>query len=394
MARLSTDMNDFVTMLLPGLSRSLGEQFNIFRVMHHGTHEKQLSNIFAWLLATDATHKLGDAFQRAFLARVNGQLRDDAQLPPSGYRVIQEVNTPGGEDIAGETGMDIADIVLSRSDAAVVIENYGTSDGHGHDYQRYLAHGATDGRATAVVLLCHRHEAHLQRDGWEQASVVTYADVLSDLQAHVERDGSWCRQHPDQLFFIRQMIQYFVKGPAAVDVDDQVSFIKAMCETGESARYGYRPRDRVTQEFAELVAEHARRQFEDSRTTLATVKDGLRRFARSVLVEQVNGAVNKGRIEKVVTKLVGQWEWCVELQRADAQPVIYLEFGPTAAVKNERVADPIHDPDYSRVFVSLRDEERGGTSRMVQTEVRLAEVIGGLSREDGRLRDAVLSLEV
>ena len=73
------------------------------------------------------------------------------------------------------------------------------------------------------------------------------------------------------------------------------------------------------------MAEHARRQFEDSRTTLATVKDGLRRFARSVLVEQVNGAVNKGRIEKVVTKLVGQWEWCVELQRADAQPVIYLE---------------------------------------------------------------------
>lgn len=94
-----------------------------------------------------------------------------------------------------------------------------------------------------------------------------------------------------------------------------------------------------------------------------------------------------------MTKLVGQWEWSVELQRADAQPVIYLEFGPTAVVKNERVADPIDDPDYSRVFVSLRDAERGGTARMVQTEVRLSEVIGGLSHEDGRLRDAVLSIE-
>lgn len=42
------------------------------------------------------------------------------------------------------------------------------------------------------------------------------------------------------------------------------------------------------------MAEHARRQFEDSRTTLAAVKDGLRRFARSVLVEQVNGVGQYG----------------------------------------------------------------------------------------------------
>lgn len=40
---------------------------------------------------------------------------------------------------------DIADIVLTRPDAAVVVENFGTSDGHGHSYWRYLAHG-TAGR--------------------------------------------------------------------------------------------------------------------------------------------------------------------------------------------------------------------------------------------------------
>src|SRR5699024_10649096 len=105
-----------------------------------------------------------------------------------------------------------------------------------------------------------------------------------------------------------------VADEAGMDIADQISFIKAMCETGESARYGYRPLDRATQEFADLVAEHARRQFEDSRTTLATVKEGLRSFARTVLVEQVNGRVERERIEKVATRFVGQWEWCIELQ--------------------------------------------------------------------------------
>ena len=392
MTRPSADMSDFVTALLPALSRSVAEQFNIFRVMHHGTHEKQLSNVFAWLLAADATHELGDAVQRAFLARVNARLGADAQMPPDGYRVVQEVNTRGDSDVAVEAGMDIADIVLSRPDAAIVIENYGTSGGHGHDYQRYLAHGAVGGRAAAVVLLCHRHEPHLQRDGWEQAIVVTYAEVLTDLQNHVERDRSWCRQHPDQHFFIRQMIQHFVEGPAVVDVDDQLSFIKAMCETGESARYGYRPRDRVAQEFADLVAEHARRQFEESRTTLASVKDRLRLFARTVLVNQVNEQVEQGRIEKVVTRFVGKWEWCVEMQRSDAQPTIFLEFGPTAVVENQRVPEPIDEPDYSRVFVTISDVERDNIARIIQTEVSLLEVIRGLAHDDGRLRDAVLAM--
>ena len=44
------ELTDLTTALLPVLSRQSESQFNVFDVMHHGTHEKQLSNVFAWLL--------------------------------------------------------------------------------------------------------------------------------------------------------------------------------------------------------------------------------------------------------------------------------------------------------------------------------------------------------
>lgn len=393
MAQRPTDMSGFVTALVPMLSRSLAEEFNVFRVMHHGTHEKQLSNVFAWLLATDATHALGDAFQRIFLERINAELPADQQLPSAGYRVAQEVDTRGDEEAAGgQVGMDIADLLLLREDAAVVVENYATTDGHGHGYHRYLAHAVGPGRAAAVVLLCHRREAHRQQDGWEQAVVVTYAEVLGELRAHVDRDRSWRRGHREQLFFIQQMIDHFVEGPTAVNLDDQISFIKAMCETGESARYGYRPQDRAAQEFADLIAEHARRQLEDSRKTLAAVKAGLRSFAETTLTGQVNEMVESGPVTKVEARLAGKWEWCVAMRRADVQPTILLVFGPTAVVENERAPEVVSDPDYSRVFVTLKAAGQQGFEPIVQTGVSLDEVINGLSQDDHRLRDAVLAV--
>ena len=393
MAQQPTDMSGFVTALVPMLSRSLAEEFNVFRVMHHGTHEKQISNVFAWLLATDATHALGDAFQRIFLEKINAQLPAHQQLPCTGYRVAQEVDTRVDEEAAGgQVSMDIADLLLSREDAAVVVENYATTDGHGHDYHRYLAHAAGPGRAAAVVLLCNRRETHRQKDGWEQAVVVTYAEVLGDLHTHVERDRPWRRRHREQHFFIQQMIDHFVEGPAAVNLDDQISFIKAMCETGESARYGYRPQDRAAQEFADLVAEHARRQLEDSRNTLAVVKAGLRSFAQTTLTEQVNEIVESGPVTKVEARLSGKWEWCVAMRRADAQPTILLVFGPTAVVENERAPAGVSDPDYSQVFVTLKTAGQHGFERIVQTGVSLGEVINGLSQDDHRLRDAVLAV--
>jgi hypothetical protein len=392
MMTASTDISTIATALLPSLSKSLAEQFNIFRVMHHGTHEKQLSNIFAWLLSADGTHHLGDRVQQAFLKRVNDRVAQDMQLPLTGYSVVQEVDTRDAESTAANESMDIADILLWRSDAALVIENYGTSDGHGHDYQRYLAFGSAGGRRTVVVLLCHRHEAHLQKDGWESATVVTYSDVLFDLKAAMEDDPGWSRKHPDQLFFINQMYEHFVKGPDSVSIEDQVEFIKTMCETGESARYGYRPRDRAVQEFADLVAEHARRQFEDSRVILARAKDRLRNFGQSVLMEQANSYLHRGRIDEVVTRFQGQWEWCVELQRTDSQPTVFLEFGPTAVAKNALAKEPIIVPDYSRIFVTLQSSAANSTAEIVQTEVSLAEVAGGLAQEDTRLCDAVLTI--
>ena len=147
-------MNRFVTALLPSLSRSLSETFNIFRVMHHGTHEKQLSNVFAWLLNADATHDLGDKFQTAFVQRVNERVHSNNQLPLTGYRVIQEVDTrtgSTGKENDPTEGVDIADIILWRNDAALVIENYGTSDGHGHSYKQYLAHGSAGGRKAVAL---------------------------------------------------------------------------------------------------------------------------------------------------------------------------------------------------------------------------------------------------
>lgn len=392
MARRASELNHVVSALVPTLSRSLAEEFNVFRVMHHGTHEKQLSNVFAWLLTRDGTHELGETFQRIFLGRVNAGLASQGTLPTAGYRVVQEVNTVGEVGADDEISMDIADILLVRQDAAVIVENYGTSDGHGHGYQRYLAHAAAEGRHSAVVLLCLRRECHLLRDGWEQSVVVTYGEVLGDLRDHVSRDPAWRRRHPQQNFFIEEMIHHFVEGQSAVNLEDQISFIRTMCETGESARYGYRPRDRATQEFADLVAEHAKRQLEDSRKTLATVKGSLRSYSRTILMDQVNSRIQDGQVVKVVTRFVGQWEWCVELQRSDGHRAIFLEFGPTAVVLNDRAPELVSEPDYTCIFVTRSVLEGQSVDRIVQTDVGLAEIVEGLSPDDVRLRDAVLKV--
>ncbi len=86
--------DQLVTRLLPILAKRSEDEFNIFNVMHHGTHEKQISNVFAWLLDTNGTHKLGDAFQRIFLGEVNDGRRDgEPSIPDDEYSVEREVNT-------------------------------------------------------------------------------------------------------------------------------------------------------------------------------------------------------------------------------------------------------------------------------------------------------------
>ena len=84
---------DVIAQLLPALGTSRDTGFNVFDVMHHGTHEKQLSNVFSWLLNPEGSHQLGDRFQQQFIQAVNAY---QPARPPFGsgpYLVRQEVNT-------------------------------------------------------------------------------------------------------------------------------------------------------------------------------------------------------------------------------------------------------------------------------------------------------------
>lgn len=383
---MPSHLDAMVTALVPSLARSLAEQFNVFRVMHHGTHEKQLSNVFAWLLDPDATHHLNDVFQRLFVARVNRSLEPERQLPVTGYTVTQEVNTSAIID----DGRDIADIVLTSEHDSIVIENYEVSDGHGHSYDKYLAHGSTHGRRAVVVLLCVRHQAYLMTAGWENAVVVTYAELLEDLRDHIKTDRTWKKNNPRQHFFIRELIQHFTKGPAAVSTQDQIAFLKAMCENGESARYGQQRHDLAAQEFADLLALHAKRLFEEGRRTLADVKAMLRGYAQHTLIGQLNAALPTDRFTQVRTPYAGRWQWSVVLERT-AGPNMYLEFGPTAVAENGLVTEPVADPDYSKIFVTRQAPEDEGIDLIIQTDVGMDEVIASLAADDFRLRDALLA---
>ena len=310
-----------VTALVPSLSKSLAEQFNVFRVMRHGTHEKQLSNVFAWLLRDAGTHELGDAFQQMFVEHVNRALLSEDPLPTTGYRVLQEVDTSGPEAL----GKDFADIVLSGTEASIVVENFESSDGHGHNYRGYLEYGEQGDRRSVVVLLCARRESHRQVEGWQQAVVVTYAELLEGLKEHVADHPGWRRQCPQQLFF-------------------------------------------------------------------SEVKGALKRYAQQTLMVQVNDALETGHIASAYARFVGQWEWCVTLERSDSESIIFLEFGPTAAAQNAQAPLPLEDADYTKVFVTRKATRNDTIDQIAQTDVGLDEVLAGLDADDFRLRDGVLAV--
>lgn len=141
--------DDLVTELLPILGRVLDRGFNVFDVMHHGTHEKQISNVFGWLLDSGGSHDLGRRFIAIFVDAVNSAAPGAMPFPTTGYRVRQEVNTSSSP---GEA--DIADLVLDSSAARIVVENFHTSDGHGHSFEKYEEYSTQDGRQGTVVLLC------------------------------------------------------------------------------------------------------------------------------------------------------------------------------------------------------------------------------------------------
>ena len=258
--------DDLVTALVPVLGRSLDNDFNVFDVMHHGLHEKQISNVFRWLLETEGTHGFGDRFVRIFIDEVSRTSDGREPLRDDGYWVRQEVNT----SVAGD-GADIADLVLENDDAVLVVENYFTSDGHGHSYCHYRKFAERDGRRGVVVLLCRDEDRSLQTLGWQHAVVLTYRRLVDRLHVALEADRAFQRANPEAFSFVDQMHRKFVKGRGRMDDHDVLGFVIAMCDTGEARRYQERGQAAAAERFASDLAEQARERFGEGRELLQRV---------------------------------------------------------------------------------------------------------------------------
>ena len=100
---------------------------------------------------------------------------------------------------------DIADLVLESITTAIVVENYATSDGHGHSDNGYLTHG----KRSVVVLLCHEADRTLKTDDWQHALVVTYEQLLGRLITQLDHDRRYAVENEEQYAFISQMHRTF-----------------------------------------------------------------------------------------------------------------------------------------------------------------------------------------
>ncbi len=379
-----------VTRLLPVLGRSLDVGFNVFDVMHHGVHEKQISNVFRWLLESEGTHGLGDRFVRIFIDEVSEALAGREPLPHDGYWVRQEVNTA-----PVDVGADIADLVLESSAAVVVVENYLTSDGHGHSYDRYLAYGQRDGRRGVVALLCRDQDASLQTMGWENAAVLTYATLVDRLHGDLAQDHTYRRRNPDAFSFIDQMHRKFVQGRGHMEDSDVLGFVVAMCGSGEARRYQEQRQDVAAERFAADLAAQARERFGEGRELLQRAKGLLKAFSAGPLKRQLNATLGDGFVGLVSTRFSGIYQWTVNFDIAEdggvdfGEPPLQLKFGPSAWFANER--DPNWqnkiDPgvvDYSRLILT-----RAKNRELRQSAVTLQEVLDGLEPTDLRLHDEI-----
>lgn len=375
-----------MTRLLPVLVHREEERFNVFDVMRHGTHEKQLSNVFAWLLDADGTHRLGDAFQGIFIDAANRGLPSGEPIPKGGYSVRQEVNTSATAD-----GMDIADLVLEDHETTIVVENYYTSDGHGHSYSGYLDFGAREGKRSVVVMLCETENRSALADGWQQAAVVVYADVLAALGRRIERDDEYRRSYPDLCTFFDHMQRRFVKGRRVND-DNLVDFIDVLCATGEAGRFGWQNREDAAIGLGDRLRDEAITRFRDSRDMLARIKARLRDYSKATLMHQINSALGEEFLNEASATYQGRFEWTVNLRGSgeNGNHRVQLKFGPTAWFANEKDEHwektvPVIDADYSRLFITWGREIR-------QSDISLRDVLDGLGADDFRLRDEILDL--
>jgi hypothetical protein len=381
--------NDLITRLLPVLGRSLDGDFNVFDVMHHGTHEKQLSNVFRWLFEIGGTHNFEALGQQLFVDLVNLSRSDELALPVGPYTVRQEVNT-------AEVG-DIADIVLESDSARIVVENYGTSDGHGHGYDRYLTFSRRDGKLGVVVLLCAEVDSSRQTDGWEKAPVVTYERLLDRLLAELGQDSRYAKRNQAQYAFISQMHRKFANGKGRMSDQEVLDFVTAMCATGEAKRYQERDRDVAAERFASDLAQQARERFGEGREVLQNVKTRLRSYGSTILRQQLNATMGAGCVEKVTARYSGIYQWSINFESTEAnesfgKALYQIKFGPSAWFANEqdnfwKVKVNPEAADYSHLFLT-----RVSNHEIRQSAVSLHEVLEGLSPDDTRLHDEIIAL--
>lgn len=369
-------------------------RFNVFDVMHHGTHEKQLSNVFAWLLNADGTHGLGDAFQRIFIAEVNRRLSllGEDVIADDSYGVRQEINTaPPG------VGEDIADIVMDGTETTIVVENYYTSDGHGHSYQGYRSYGALQTRRSVVVLLCEHEIRSALTKGWENAPVVLYATLLDELYAHVQQQAKYRSENAEPFYFIEGMHRHFTNRMAlSMNREGLIEFLDALCRGGEAETFGQRT-DAAARNLGDRLREEAIQRLGEGRELLGRAKGYLRDYCAATLRAQVNDAIGANVLGDVFIQYSGIHIWTVSFKshpeyRATygREHVIHLELGPSAwhDLNKGRWQDAAFEPDYTRIVIL---EDRGG-DRAIQSDVSLSEVVEGLAIDDYRLRDEIVGL--
>lgn len=387
--------DDLITRLLPVLDRSLDVGFNVFDVMHHGTHEKQLSNIFRWIFEIGGTHNFEALGQQIFVELVNEELskRGSGDAVPVGpYTVRQEVNTA----VLGDT-VDIADIVLESDSAVIVVENYGTSDGHGHGYDRYVEFGRRESKQSTVVLLCGEEDSTLQIDGWEQAPVVTYERLLARLIARLDQDSDYARNNAEQYGFIGQMQRKFASTGGRMSDKDVLDFVTAMCTSGQSERYRERDIDLAAERLASDLASQARERFVEGRQVLQRVKARLRSYSSAVLSQQLNATLGPGFVASVTAGFSGIYQWTINFETAEAHDSsgegrLQIKFGPSAwhAIEQDdhwKLAGAPADADYSRLFLT-----RAANREVRQSAVSLVEVLEGLTADDTRLHDEIMAM--
>ena len=95
--------------------------------------------------------------------------------------------------------------------------------------------------------------------------------------------------------------------------------------------------------------------------------------------------IYSGMFGRVVIPL--EEEKVLAIPRRAVREVGQLEL--VQVVENGRAPEPLADPDYTKVFVTRKAADHDGIDQIVQTAVRLDEVLAGLSGDDVRLRDGV-----